>query len=111
MEKTGVVCGRFQIFHNEHLRYVLAAKEKCNYLLIGITSPEGATGHMEIADANRGKEVANPCTFYERLCIIKNALLDAGVRLEEFDIVPYPIEEPQKSDIMFQIMPAILLQF
>ncbi|MBP3706729.1 MAG: adenylyltransferase/cytidyltransferase family protein [Clostridia bacterium] len=37
MEKIGVVCGRFQIFHNEHLQYVMAAKEKCEHLIVGIT--------------------------------------------------------------------------
>ena len=29
MEDIGVVCGRFQIFHLEHLQYVLAAKKEC----------------------------------------------------------------------------------
>lgn len=36
MRHIGVVCGRFQIFHNEHLQYVMAAKEKCEHLIIGI---------------------------------------------------------------------------
>ena len=38
MEHIGVVCGRFQIFHNEHLQYVMAAKEKCEHLIVGISS-------------------------------------------------------------------------
>ena len=40
MEHTGVVCGRFQIFHNEHLQYVMAAKEQCEHLIVGIASPD-----------------------------------------------------------------------
>lgn len=95
MVETGVVCGRFQIFHNEHLQYVLCAKEQCGYLLVGITSPDGVPGHEEEADTNRGKRAANPCTYYERMCIIRNALLGAGLKREEFDIIPYPIERPQ----------------
>ncbi len=95
MVETGVVCGRFQIFHKEHLQYVLSAKEQCSYLLVGITSPDGVPGHEEKADRNRGKRAANPCTYYERMCIIRNALLEAGVKREEFDIIPYPIERPK----------------
>lgn len=95
MVETGVVCGRFQIFHNEHLQYVLSAKKRCRYLLVGITSPDGVPGHEEEADTNRGKRAANPCTYYERMCIIRNTLLEAGLSREEFDIIPYPIERPQ----------------
>ena len=40
MDKLGAVCGRFQIFHLDHLRYVLAAKERCEHLIVGITSPD-----------------------------------------------------------------------
>lgn len=35
MIEIGVVCGRFQIFHKEHLQYVLAAKKECKYLIVG----------------------------------------------------------------------------
>lgn len=34
MIDIGVVCGRFQIFHKEHLQYVLAAKKSANILLL-----------------------------------------------------------------------------
>jgi cytidyltransferase-like protein len=32
--------GRFQPFHNGHLEYILAAKERCDFLWIGITKFE-----------------------------------------------------------------------
>jgi nicotinamide mononucleotide adenylyltransferase len=32
----GVVHGRFQPFHNGHLEYVLSAKQKCDFLYVGI---------------------------------------------------------------------------
>ena len=47
MEHIGVVCGRFQIFHNEHLQYVMAAKEQCEHLIVGITSPDPSVSPVE----------------------------------------------------------------
>lgn len=79
MVNTGAVCGRFQIFHLDHLRYVLAAKEKCRHLIVGITSPDSSVAPQEQADANRGKAEANPCTYYERMKMVESALLEAGL--------------------------------
>lgn len=95
MEKIGVVCGRFQIFHNEHLQYVMAAKEKCKHLIVGITSPDPSVSPVEKADVSRSSDVANPCTYYERMKMIEAALLEQGFRREEFDLVPYPIGRPE----------------
>ena len=95
MIDIGVVCGRFQIFHKEHLQYVQAAKKKCNYLIVGITSPSGAAGRIEGSDVHRGEKASNPCTFFERMSIIRDVLLETGINREEFDIVPYPIETPE----------------
>ncbi len=91
MVKIGAVCGRFQIFHLDHLRYVLAAKERCEHLIVGITSPDSSVSPAEQADVNRGKAEANPCTYYERMKMVEGALLEAGLSRAEFDIVPFPI--------------------
>lgn len=95
MEKVGVACGRFQIFHLEHLEYVLAAKAQCEHLIVGITSPDPSSAPTEKADENRGKKEANPCTFYERMKMVEAVLLEAGIPRQEFDIVPFPIGKPQ----------------
>ena len=95
MEHTGVVCGRFQIFHNEHLQYVMAAKEQCEHLIVGIASPDPSVSPVEKADANRSSGVANPCTVYERMKMIEAALLEQGLLRDEFDLVPYPIGRPE----------------
>ena len=95
MEHTGVVCGRFQIFHNEHLQYVMAAKEQCEHLIVGITSPDPSVSPVEKADVNRSSDVANPCTYYERMKMIEAAILEAGLPRERFDIVPFPIGKPE----------------
>ena len=48
MIELGAVCGRFQIFHNDHLQYVLAAKERCRRLIVGITSPDRSVAPVEV---------------------------------------------------------------
>ena len=95
MIKTGAVCGRFQIFHLDHLAYVLAAAQKCEHLIIGITSPDASVSPEEATDQNRGKAKENPCTYYERMKMIESALLEAGLRRDRFDIVPFPIGKPE----------------
>lgn len=95
MVETGAVCGRFQIFHLDHLRYVLAAKERCRHLIVGITSPDSSVAPVEAVDPNRSRDEANPCTYYERMKMVEGALLEAGVPREEFDIVPFPIGKPE----------------
>lgn len=93
--KKGLVCGRFQVFHKDHLKYILAAKKYCDYLLVGITSPDPSLSPAESADVNRGKRTSNPCTYYERMQMIKAALRGEGLSDEEFDVVPFPIGRPE----------------
>lgn len=95
MTKMGAVCGRFQILHCEHLKYILAAKEKCEHLIVGITSPDSSVSPMESADENRGKPESNPCTYYERMKMAERVLIEAGICRDEFDIVPFPIGKPE----------------
>ena len=94
MVDMGAVCGRFQVFHNEHLQYVLAAKAQCRHLLVGITSADSSVSPAEKEDANRTQAMANPCSYYERMKMIESALLEAGLSRDEFDIVPFPIGAP-----------------
>ena len=95
MVKLGAVCGRFQIFHNDHLRYVLAAAEQCEHLIVGITSPDSSVSPAEQADENRGRAEANPCTYYERMKMVEGALVEAGLARGRFDVVPFPIGKPE----------------
>ena len=95
MIKLGAVCGRFQIFHNDHLHYVLAAKARCERLIVGITSPDKSVNPLEAVDPHRALDEANPCTYYERMKMVEAALLEAGMDRAEFDIVPFPIGRPE----------------
>lgn len=95
-KRTAAVIGRFQPFHNDHLRYVLAASEKYEHLLVGITNIYGEISSANPYDADRGKRESNPFTFYERSCMVREALTEAGIPRERFEIVPFPIESPDK---------------
>ncbi len=95
MVDTGVVHGRFQLFHLDHLKYVLAGKERCRHLVVGITNPDPTLTKFDPADPHRGLEVDNPLTFYERFIIIRETLLEAGLNYRDFSLVPLPINFPE----------------
>ncbi len=47
-------CGKFQPFHNDHLKYVLAAFEYGDHVVVGITNPDPWYVRTEDADRTRG---------------------------------------------------------
>lgn len=91
----GVVHGRFQCLHYGHMEYILSALSKCSHLLIGLTNFYPNTDEIDYADNNRSKPASNPFSFYERMIMIKNALLSEGVPASQFDILPFPIENEE----------------
>jgi len=95
MIDTGVAHGRFQLFHLDHLKYVLAAKERCRHLVVGITNPDPTLTKFDPADPHRSSEGDNPLTFYERYVMIREALLESGLDFREFSLVPLPINFPE----------------
>jgi len=98
MKKIAVVHGRFQPLHNGHLDdYILKAwdKSKCDYMYIGITNPDPFHTKSSDSDPERSLPQSNPLTFIERLEMIKNAVLEKGISLQQFDIVPFPINFPE----------------
>lgn len=95
-DKLGVIHGRFQLLHNDHMKYLLAGKERCEHLIIGICNPEMDLTKYTQTNPNRSKQSSNPLTYFERMECIKYSLLEAGVKIEEFDIVPFPINFPEK---------------
>ncbi len=92
---VGVVHGRFQPFHLGHLAYVLEAKEKCDFLYIGIANPDPSLTKPHKTNKKRAELSANPFTYYERLTIIKKTILEYGIKADEFEIVPFPINFPE----------------
>lgn len=94
--KTGVVHGRFQLLHNDHMKFILEAKSRCQHLIVGICNPDKETTAYNEIDPHRSSDEANPFTYYERYEMIKGSLLEAGVPADEFDIVPFPINFPER---------------
>lgn len=98
MTKTweeGSAHGRFQPFHNDHLDYVLAAKQRCEFLWVGITRFDTSAGTFRPLGRQRERPEANPLNYYERISIIREALLDVRVPPRAFGFVPFPIEMPR----------------
>lgn len=109
MVEKGVAFGRFQVFHLKHMEYILAAKMRCKKLYIGITHSDivsfAATSALDVHGVTKRD---NPMTYLERCEMIEGALLDFGVRREEFEIIPFPISQP---DLVLQYAPKDAIYF
>jgi nicotinamide mononucleotide adenylyltransferase len=95
MSKIGVVHGRFQVLHNDHLTYILAAKSRCKHLVVGITNPDPSLTREDNAAPQRSNPTANPLTYFERYTLVKETLCDAGLDYGNFAVVPFPINVPE----------------
>ena len=104
MTETGVIHGRFQVLHLKHMEYFLAAKMRCRTLYVGITHPDiSAYPATSPLDEHGITKTDNPLTYIERYEMIRDALLDFGVKREEFEIIPFPISSPE---VLLQYTPA-----
>jgi nicotinamide-nucleotide adenylyltransferase len=94
MVETGVIHGRFQVLHNDHMKYLMAGKRRCQNLIVGITNPDPMLTRDDQADSLRSSPAANPLTYYERYRIVRATLAEQGLGLHEFSVVPFPINVP-----------------
>src|SRR5271169_4771736 len=83
------VHGRFQPLHNDHVEYIMEAKKRCEYLWIGITKYD--VDQLNPLGRHRERPEANPLTFFERIKIIKEALIDFDISPANFGFLPFPI--------------------
>ncbi len=93
--EVGVIHGRFQILHNDHLRYLLAGRDLCRHLVVGITNPDPTLCRDDQADPHRSRPTENPLTYYERLQMVRACMEDAGTPGSNITIVPLPINMPE----------------
>lgn len=93
--ETGVIHGRFQLLHNDHLTYLLAGMRLCRHLVVGITNPDPLLTREEETDKKRSGALANPLTYYERYIMVRTVLEEAGIESSRFSIVPLPINLPE----------------
>ncbi len=94
MIEIGVIHGRFQVLHNDHLKYLLAGKSRCRHLVVGITNPDPNLTCAESSDPHRSDPFANPLTYFERYLMVRAALKAEGVNSDDLSIVPFPISLP-----------------
>ena len=95
IQQIGVVHGRLQPLHNDHMKYFLAGFEQADFVYVGITNPDPNLTSEDKADANRTKLMSNPCTYYERMEMLNRSLVEAGISADRFRVVPFPINYPQ----------------
>jgi len=91
----GTIHGRFQILHNDHVKYLLTGKKMCKHLIVGITNPDPSLTKHHDSNPHRSQPIANPLTYYERYIMIRETLLEEGLEFSEFSIVPFPINVPE----------------
>jgi nicotinamide-nucleotide adenylyltransferase len=93
--ETGVIHGRFQVLHNDHLVYLLAGMSLCRHLVVGITNPDPFLTRDESVDPKRSSPGANPLTYFERYVTVRAVLEEAGIGSSRFSVVPFPINIPE----------------
>ncbi len=98
VHEEGLVLGRFQPFHLEHLRFVLAALSRVKHLWIGITRPFGSTIHESGGD--RTSDKSNPLPFWLRFKCIKKVLDSINVPPEKYSIIAAPLISEKLSSIV-----------
>ncbi len=94
-DETGVIHGRFQVLHNDHLVYLMAGMALCRYLVVGITNPDPLRTRDEAADPKRSDPAANPLTYFERYLMVRAVLEEAGIEPSRLFVVPFPINLPE----------------
>lgn len=94
IQETGVIHGRFQVLHNDHLKYLMAGKAECRHLVVGITNPDPTLTRNDPSDPERSRPASNPLTYFERYVLIRSVLKDEGLTYDQFSIVPFPINFP-----------------
>lgn len=94
LAEFGMVHGRFQPFHNEHLDYVLRGLARSTTLVVGVTNPEPSERIPESTSAHRHIAESNPFTFFQRTQMITQCLIDCGINLSKISIVPFHLFRP-----------------
>lgn len=94
--KYGMIHGRFQPFHLEHLRYFRMAWEISERIIVGITNPDPSTIVVDELSIHRHLPDENPFSFTERVMMIQETLQEENYDMERVFIVPFPIHHPDR---------------
>jgi len=91
-----VFTGRFQPFHLDHLEMVRHALGLAERVLIGVTNADEANLMPHAASAHRHLASANPFSYQQRVQLIDAALQAETIARERYDIVPFPLDTPER---------------
>jgi nicotinamide mononucleotide adenylyltransferase len=86
--KFALALGRFQPLHNQHMEYLLATAEQGGHLIVGITNPSRILPPPPVTAPHRSERVANPFSYFARFRMVRDALMNEGMGLNDFSIVP-----------------------
>jgi len=78
------------------MEYLLEGKKRCDFLYIGITNPDPELTADEATNPARSLPSSNPFTYFERLVMLRDSLIEEDIPKEQFDIVPFPINFPHR---------------
>ena len=95
--KTGVLVGRFQPFHNGHLKAVQFALNHVDLLYIAVGSSQ------------KSHELRNPFTAGERIKMIKMAVDGAGMDCKKIIVVPVP--DAEQHSVWVSYVDALVLGY
>lgn len=98
VHRLGLIHGRFQVLHKDHLTYLLTGKERCDHLIIGITNPTEEATKDEPTNPERSDPFNNPLTYEERKAMIRAAFKEARVSADAFSVIPFPISDTAKLE-------------
>lgn len=94
--RYGMIHGRFQPFHRGHLEYMRHALQQSEHLIVGITNPDPSLIVEERESAHRHQAEANPFTFFQRLTMVRQVVIDEGIDLAKVSIISFPIHHPER---------------
>lgn len=101
--RYGVAQGRFQIIHHGHMEYLLEAKKRSDFLIVGISDHDPERSYFDpktfLIPGQLGPvrvlgEPHHTFTYFERVLMVSEALRGAGVAASDFAVVPFPVHRP-----------------
>lgn len=97
MYDLGMVHGRFQPFHHEHLEYVLWGLSNSKKCIIAITQPDITHLSETHGAVHRAKPEGNPFTFEERKKMITLSLQRLGIENDKYEIIQFDVDNMADS--------------
>lgn len=81
----GYTAGAFDLFHIGHLNLLRHSKEKCDYLIVGITTDDlikKTKGHMPVIPFEERAEIVKQCKYVDEVVVQSN--LDKYIAWEKY---------------------------